>query len=417
MEPETAAQAQWASLGPSPVAGCCWSAVFDAPRDKVVVVGAASFEFDGAFWQATPPQPFLAYGTLAFDPVRSRTIAIESGVPSTWEWDGASWVNSPAATPGVVVMCYHAGRQRVVAVTRSAPLQPWGLEEWDGTTWSPIASPVLLPYSRGPVNLIYDSSRGRLVTFCPVQAGAYTNETWEWDAANGWQQASATGGPTQLLSIGLSLTYDASRNVQVAFVWQLPAGTSYIYERGGNGSWVRRTLSGQLGWSGPLVHDTLRNRNVLVNGGGSTWSWAVPNPALYSYHGAGCPGSLGEPQLAATDPWTLPWLGRSLQFTVDHAPLDLAAVATGLQDTSFLSLPLPLDLSPYGAPGCSWRVSADATVVLGGSGGEVHGSLPIPLNGAFLGMRLFQQAMVFDSGWNALGVVASNSRVMTIGLQ
>ncbi len=415
---ELAGQAQWAGLGPSPVGGCCWSAVHDETRDRIVTVGPATFEFDGVSWVSTSPQPFLAHEALAFDPMRSRTVAIESGFPRTWEWDGNSWASSPAATPGVVVMCYHPGRRRVVAVTRAAPFQPWGLEEWDGASWSPVPSPVPLPHTRGPVSLIYDESRDKLVSFCPIVAGAYTSETWEWEAAGGWQQATAPGGPTQFQGLGLSLTYDASRNLQVALVWQSPAASnSYVYERSGSGTWTRRTWSGRSGFRGPLLHDGIRNRNVLVDESGNAWSWAVPHPALYGYHGAGCLGSLGEPQLAATDPWTLPWLGSALQFTVDRAPLSLAVVTTGLQDTSWASGSLPLDLSPYGAPGCSWRVSGDANVLLGGAGGKVHGGLLIPLQGALLGVRLYQQALVLDPGGNTLGGAISNSRVLVVGLQ
>ena len=411
------AQAQWVYLGASPVPGSYLSAAHDTVRDRLVVLGTGTYEFDGSQWHVAVPHPVAIYGSVAFDPLRGKIIAIETFVRNTWEWDGTSWVNSQVAAPGAFAMCYHHGRQRIVVMASMGAMMPWELFEWDGATWSHVPSPVLLPYARGPVNLIYDESRDKLVTFCPIVAGSYTNETWEWDAVTGWQQAIALGGPTQLQSIGLSLTYDSSRNVQAALVWQLPLGTSYIYERTGSGPWQQRPWSGQVGWSGPFVHDVLRNRNVLVNAAGSTWSWAVPNPALYSEHGAGCPGSLGEPQLAARDPWTLPWMGSALQYTIDRAPLSVAIVAMGLQDAASSSGPLPLDLASYGAPGCSWRVAADATVLLAGAGGQLQGSLPIPLQAALRGVRLFQQAMVLDPGHNGLGAVVSNSRLLVVGLQ
>lgn len=77
---------------------------------------------------------------------------------------------------------------------------------------------------------------------------------------------------------------------------------------------------------------------------------------------------------------------------------------------------LPFDLTPYGAPGCLVRVSPDAVALLLHSSGTVPYSIAIPAGPAFLGLDLFQQAIVLDaSAGNALGAVVSHAGQARVG--
>jgi hypothetical protein len=217
------------------------------------------------------------------------------------------------------------------------------------------------------------------------------------------------------LLVGASLVYDAARQRQVLLTWPNHGTTGYTqtWERT-NGVWILQSAAQQI-LRGSLVHDSHRSRCILINWGGFTWSYGVPNPALYQPHGTGCVGSLGPPALALTAPWTLPWLGSSLDVTVDHLPFNVAALAMGFQDQTFGTAPLPLDLTPFGSPGCFLRISADACTLLVGAAGTASWSLAIPNANALVGLRFFQQALSLDPGYNALGGVLTNSIVGTVG--
>jgi len=78
--------------------------------------------------------------------------------------------------------------------------------------------------------------------------------------------------------------------------------------------------------------------------------------------------------------------------------------------------PLPVQLTVFGAPGCSARVSLDATAFLVGSGGSATYTLNTPSNPLFVGMQLHTQGLVLDPGINALGSVTSDAATATVGL-
>jgi hypothetical protein len=76
---------------------------------------------------------------------------------------------------------------------------------------------------------------------------------------------------------------------------------------------------------------------------------------------------------------------------------------------------LPLDLAAFGAPGCSARVSPDATNVAFGAGNSVTVSLPIPNVTAMIGLRMYTQALSLDPTANALGATISDAAALVIG--
>ena len=79
-------------------------------------------------------------------------------------------------------------------------------------------------------------------------------------------------------------------------------------------------------------------------------------------------------------------------------------------------MPLPLSTTPYGAPGCFARVSTEASLFVFGASNSATWNFNIPNNPGVVGVRMFNQALVLDPGFNALGAVLSDAAAMMIGL-
>lgn len=229
--------------------------------------------------------------------------------------------------------------------------------------------------------------------------------TWEWDALSGWQQISGVGGP---LATSRALHYDPARRVQVLGV--AIGALEQVWERRGNSAWVQQSQAlAPPSAAYPMVFDSRRNRLILSNYAGATWSYAAVVPATYATHGDGCAGTLGEPRLATAEPWTLPWLGSTMQIEVEGAPQSVAILATGLDDRLAGATPLPLDLSSLGMPGCSLRTAPDVVTFGLGAGTSVGFAVPVPNRLPLVSLRFYQQALVLDPAANAAGLVLSNS--------
>ncbi len=88
----------------------------------------------------------------------------------------------------------------------------------------------------------------------------------------------------------------------------------------------------------------------------------------------------------------------------------------GLSDTTYLGAPLPIDLSPIGATGCSAYISIDfQTVVLadGNGGGTYQAS--VPNDPSLVSAHFYNQWVALVPGANPLGLLTSNYGSATIG--
>jgi hypothetical protein len=131
--------------------------------------------------------------------------------------------------------------------------------------------------------------------------------------------------------------------------------------------------------------------------------------------GIGCPGSVGFPSLTAN---SLPWIGDHLALEASNlaATVALVALVGGLSDQAWSGVwSLPHPLAVVGMPGCVQFVSVDVVSVMAPSGTTATFSLPVPNQPALLGVTLFHQAAVFESGANAAGIVVSNATRSVIG--
>lgn len=140
----------------------------------------------------------------------------------------------------------------------------------------------------------------------------------------------------------------------------------------------------------------------------------VRRAANYAPFGAGCPGTLGVPVLAAAT-GSLPLPGTTFHATITGAPNGLALMATGFSNAQSGGTPLPASLAGVGMPSCDLLVELLLLEVVSATGTTVAWSLPLPPGAALLGLRFFQQGFVVDPAANALGLAASNGASATIG--
>jgi len=149
-------------------------------------------------------------------------------------------------------------------------------------------------------------------------------------------------------------------------------------------------------WNGTVHYDTV--------GSAAT--------AGYGFFAPGCAGSLGITNLVHSN---RPQLGNTLNVTANNLPLSVAILMVGFSNTTSTFGPLPLDATAFGAPGCFGRVSPDATAFLIGGGNTASWNFGVPNAAGLIGLLLFNQALVPDPGFNALGAVFSDATGMMIG--
>ncbi|MBM4062569.1 MAG: VCBS repeat-containing protein [Planctomycetes bacterium] len=139
----------------------------------------------------------------------------------------------------------------------------------------------------------------------------------------------------------------------------------------------------------------------LVDDGLLTWRNTGSGANAF---GAGCGAAgIGAPITVAVG---LPAIGNSL-FAVGvqgNVPSALAVVWVGLDRRVAHGLPLPFELTGFGAPGCAILVADDAVqFVLTGATGLATVPLPIPNDPSLRRLLLFAQGAVSAPGANQLG--------------
>lgn len=168
-----------------------------------------------------------------------------------------------------------------------------------------------------------------------------------------------------------------------------------------------------------MVRWTMDNRqnNVLgqQNEHGWLYEFEVTTRSNQVTFGAGCAGSNGVPTLVPNSEGArvAEALGVDL---VNLPPFAPAFGVLGLNDSTWSGNALPMSLAPFGMPGCSLFVSADATRPLPtGSSATVRWVEPLPFLPQLLGVDVFGQAFVLDPSANAIGMTMSNASRATIG--
>lgn len=144
--------------------------------------------------------------------------------------------------------------------------------------------------------------------------------------------------------------------------------------------------------------------------------WYFAGNATWRPYGAGCQGTGGVPGLAPA-PGSLPKFGTVFKLDLTKLPAAPGPLLTflGLSTETYAGIPLPLDLTVLGAPGCSLLCSGPFTlpaVNVGGSGLLV---VSIPNDPVLLRGRFLLQTFVPDAAANALGLTVTNAGEGYIG--
>jgi hypothetical protein len=113
-------------------------------------------------------------------------------------------------------------------------------------------------------------------------------------------------------------------------------------------------------------------------------------------------------------PGSMPRLGSSFVARITQLP----PVATVVIPCVGFAPAMPLNLAPFGMPGCSMNVSpvwSPFHLVL--TGQRDFTAFTVPFVPAFIGSRVVLQALVSDPrAGNAMGAIVSNAGVATVGM-
>ncbi|MEO6594749.1 MAG: hypothetical protein ABIP94_08350 [Planctomycetota bacterium] len=167
--------------------------------------------------------------------------------------------------------------------------------------------------------------------------------------------------------------------------------------------------------------------------GNVTYAWQtmshLGNALLVGYAPAGPNNDPGNRDISASLPTTfvtssqnmpppalnstLPTLGTSAALTTTSYPI---TSTIGLMVESLVQQNPGIDLTAVGMPGCRLFLNLDVTSTLLLNGGPSVFMQAIPNMNSLIGVRIFAQSFVFVPGANALGLIASNGVILTIGL-
>ena len=418
LTPGLLAQLVWtSSTGAPPNLGFL---AFDSIRDRIVALGAsATYEFDGQSWQGISslhlPSPG---GVMAYDGARGRCIMVTIPTMDTWEWDGLDWTHYGQAPAFGTKLVYDTAIGRVLLLTEDVSGGSNSLFEWTGTGWSfldygpGLQGSVSTYYVYGP--LAYDQRSDRLVMFgrreAILSSGSVINDspiTLEYGRASGW----TIYGPSGTFAIG-----EAWFDMQRGAVMRLdgPLTTPTLSQYLGVGQWTGIPIVGQgLTNAALAAYDGKRNRLYMPTNTDVGYVSDV-HPALFEFHASGCSSSLA-PTLQLAAPWTRAWINRSLAVQVRSVTSALAILAMGFSDQAYGSALLPLDLAPYGMPGCNLNVAPQATAIAALTANIVDYPIGVPNLPALVGVQFWQQAFSPAPGANAAGILASDSMRGVVG--
>ena len=213
----------------------------------------------------------------ATEVVQIATDADANNIADFWEVESCGWVERlPDSWPtmdGLYDMVYDSSREKVVvfggAEGAARTDDTW---EWDGDTetWSEVATSG--PGPRMYHGMAYDSGRGVTVVFGGDNSPTIYGDTWEWDGSS-WAQ-KATTGPSARNSIINCMVYDSWRQRVVLFGGS--TGGDETWEWNGV-SWTQKEISGPSSRAHhAMAFDNARGKTVLFGGGdslGDTWEY------------------------------------------------------------------------------------------------------------------------------------------------
>ena len=259
----------------------------------------------------------------------------------------------------------------------------------------------------------------------PVALDVLDLEFWDEDVGyvvgeRGYIARSSDGGRTWTRLPSPGATIDLSDLFLTAAdeVWASTYDDAIYRSRDGGRTWTLEPLRSE-----PLAFGSFTG--VAARADGTAWAVGfkghvyaragTTTPAGFAPFGFGCGASGAVPALTA-EGGRLPWLGEPFGLRV--APVGAAAspfVLMGDSATAWGTLPLPLDLAFLAMPGCALRANPLALAPAARSGaGAVLGFL-LPQDPSLVGGVLHAQSLVLDANANPAGVAWSNGATLRIG--
>jgi cysteine-rich repeat protein len=286
----------WHHVPYTPSARMSPGALYDAERDRVVLIGGLgnrifnigvftealpdAYEWDGRWHPAAYPPPPPRFGfEVAYDTRRKRMQYLGGRAASLatelWESDGTTWQVVSTDGPGLIDsgVAYDSLRGLLVVFggLRSAGTQytneTW---TWDGTTWTQVtgaAPPVRYNPAMG-----FDPKRGKIVMYGGNREdGFYHGDLWELDAG-GWTQRTLTSPPAGRSGAAMAWNSTCACMVIMGGVFttgQGPAATNQVLAWTGLGT----TLTNITPIDGPEARANAgfvtdgHGRSILIGGG------------------------------------------------------------------------------------------------------------------------------------------------------
>src|SRR5262245_5810883 len=287
-------------------------------------------------------QSAVPHSGMVFDSLRERFVLQGE---RTWEWDGADWRERRTAhQPGAfasIDLAFDRARGRTVlfggASPGAAPAQLW---EYDGVDWTP-RSLVGGPTSRSSPAMAYDSLRQRLVLFGGLGASGILSDTWTWDGVN-W---SAVPGPGPGSTIGLAaMAFHSATGRMVLFGGPTsgsPPGVTWTFD---GASWqLEQPATRPVARGGHRMCEDLALGVVRLVGGidFAAWEW---NGVDWSATAA--PPRLRAEQAIASDRSGTTLLRGGMEITPRVFTVDLLSDTWRLQSGTWTRLH---DTGPLGA--------------------------------------------------------------------
>lgn len=407
------AQTDWRRASPatSPSARYGAAMAYDPVRERVLLIGGVTarssvpddaWEWDGANWLRVPSfgTPFGLDPLLAYDPVGGGILVLGNAIgQGTLRWDGTGWtrVASQALSPPHRTGAAIASTRDGVIVFGGGGLNAPPSNEtwhWAGGQWTRRGS-VTNPPERSYCQMAYDSVQQRVLMSGGFGGNNRYRDTWEW--VDGWWNVLFVG-PAPYAA---GMVFDTQRGRAVKVGSDNPVFTFGTYElpqtAQSTSPWQQRvpvnlSLPHSSGFA--MAFDHARGETVVFGGRrgvatSETWLYAPVNAASYTTFGTGCPGSHGVPMIAAeARPGNLPWIGERFNVVASGLGPAIGFMLLGFSDTTVGGLPLPLDLTRVGLPGCTLYMDARIAAAVGS-----HWSIEIPFEPNLVGLAFFQQAV------------------------
>lgn len=146
--------------------------------------------------------------------------------------------------------------------------------------------------------------------------------------------------------------------------------------------------------------------------GGGSWSpTGLVNNPVFRIH---CMGDTEVPLLSSA---STPQLGMPFQVDLQTAPTAVGAFfVLAFDNTMWLGMPTPVDLTFFNMPGCFAYSSNDNAFLSGVNNGQSSYTLNIPMSTNFTGFQFWNQWAVIDpTAGNPAGLIVSNAGEGTIG--